>query len=356
MQIGTKIKDLRRSRDMTQEQLAEYMNVSVSAVSQWELGKTTPDITLVPVLCRLFRVSADELFGIDIDKREEEINAVINNADDLYSHGDNDGVVRVLREGLARYPDSVEIMGFCLATYLFPNDERVMLSEKILELTDKPCCDYFIAAENLAFHYAESDEERAESMLELFSHDSQGDVRSRLYKGDKRINADMEFLFAELLQKMAAHMRLNFKRDDGEWFYDDDDMIARNEKVIELIRLMFEDGDFGFYYTYLAEAPLNIAHIMARKGDTDGAIRHIEESAHAAVKMDEFIASGGTTHTSVCFRGYYDPSSCCCGNSEYNHAGETLIELRSPDFDALRNDPRFCETEAYLAAKAAKNP
>ena len=119
---------------------------------------------------------------------------------------------------------------------------------------------------------------------------------------------------------------------------------------------MFEDGDFGFYYTYLAEAPLNIARIMTRKGDTDGAIRHIEESAHAAVKMDEFIASGGTTHTSVCFRGYYDPSSCCFGNSEYNNAGETLEELRSPDFDALRDDMRFRETEAYLAAKASKNP
>ena len=38
MTIGQNIKKLRRERDMTQEQLAEYMNVTVSAVSQWESG------------------------------------------------------------------------------------------------------------------------------------------------------------------------------------------------------------------------------------------------------------------------------------------------------------------------------
>ena len=36
MQIGTNIKRLRREKEMTQESLAEYLGVSVSAVSQWE--------------------------------------------------------------------------------------------------------------------------------------------------------------------------------------------------------------------------------------------------------------------------------------------------------------------------------
>ena len=38
MTLGQNIKKLRRGRDITQEQLAQYMNVSVSAVSQWESG------------------------------------------------------------------------------------------------------------------------------------------------------------------------------------------------------------------------------------------------------------------------------------------------------------------------------
>ena len=39
MNIGIKIKKFRHQKDLTQEQLAEYLNVSVPAVSQWESGK-----------------------------------------------------------------------------------------------------------------------------------------------------------------------------------------------------------------------------------------------------------------------------------------------------------------------------
>ena len=38
--IGLKIKDLRKKKDMTQEKLAEYLNVSFPAVSKWETGGT----------------------------------------------------------------------------------------------------------------------------------------------------------------------------------------------------------------------------------------------------------------------------------------------------------------------------
>jgi transcriptional regulator with XRE-family HTH domain len=73
MDIGTVIKKTRREKDMTQEQLAEYLNVSVSAVSQWESEKTLPDISLVSVLCNLLGITSDKLLGIDIEKKKEEM-------------------------------------------------------------------------------------------------------------------------------------------------------------------------------------------------------------------------------------------------------------------------------------------
>ncbi|MBR2447915.1 MAG: helix-turn-helix transcriptional regulator, partial [Clostridia bacterium] len=48
MQIGLKIKKLRKENDITQEQLAEYLSISSRAVSQWECGKTMPDISQLP--------------------------------------------------------------------------------------------------------------------------------------------------------------------------------------------------------------------------------------------------------------------------------------------------------------------
>ncbi len=71
--IGQNIKRLRRKRDLTQEQLAECLNISNAAVSKWERGETYPDIALLPVLARFFNVSLDELVGYDRLKIEAEI-------------------------------------------------------------------------------------------------------------------------------------------------------------------------------------------------------------------------------------------------------------------------------------------
>ena len=66
MEIGTIIKKYRRQRDMNQEALAEYLRVSVSAVSQWESGKTAPDLALIPAICNLFAIRDKQLALYDI--------------------------------------------------------------------------------------------------------------------------------------------------------------------------------------------------------------------------------------------------------------------------------------------------
>ncbi|MBR2296808.1 MAG: helix-turn-helix transcriptional regulator, partial [Clostridia bacterium] len=45
--IGENIKRLRKQKGITQEKLAEAINVSVAAVSKWERDETYPDITLI---------------------------------------------------------------------------------------------------------------------------------------------------------------------------------------------------------------------------------------------------------------------------------------------------------------------
>ena len=50
LQFKDRIKKLRKEKDMTQEQLAEYMGVSPQAVSRWETGTTCPDIFALPAL------------------------------------------------------------------------------------------------------------------------------------------------------------------------------------------------------------------------------------------------------------------------------------------------------------------
>ncbi len=61
--IGENIKQLRRSKGMTQEQLAEILNISNAAVSKWERGDSFPDITMLFPIADYFGISLDELMG-----------------------------------------------------------------------------------------------------------------------------------------------------------------------------------------------------------------------------------------------------------------------------------------------------
>ena len=63
--IGATIKKLRSAKGITQEELAEAVNISYQAVSKWENGGS-PDLDMLPILANYFGVSIDELMGFKL--------------------------------------------------------------------------------------------------------------------------------------------------------------------------------------------------------------------------------------------------------------------------------------------------
>lgn len=61
--MGEKIAELRKSKSMTQEELATRIGVSPQAISRWENNATMPDIMLLPVLADILDITIDELFS-----------------------------------------------------------------------------------------------------------------------------------------------------------------------------------------------------------------------------------------------------------------------------------------------------
>ena len=118
LNIGTKIKELRRRDGRTQEALAEALGVTNQAVSRWESGGSYPDMEIVPAIANYFHVSIDELFGYQND-REERIKRVLEEAKhriQLQGHvlekdcGDYEGIVQMLREASEEFPNEPEIL------------------------------------------------------------------------------------------------------------------------------------------------------------------------------------------------------------------------------------------------------
>ena len=78
MEFHEKLQHLRKQNKLTQEQLAELLYVSRTAVSKWESGKGYPNLESLKALSRLFHVSIDELLSngeiIDLAQRENRSN------------------------------------------------------------------------------------------------------------------------------------------------------------------------------------------------------------------------------------------------------------------------------------------
>lgn len=73
IRLGEKIRTLRKSKNISQEVLANYLGVSFQAVSKWEKGETLPDVPLIPAIACFFEVSTDELFDFNRLETEQKV-------------------------------------------------------------------------------------------------------------------------------------------------------------------------------------------------------------------------------------------------------------------------------------------
>lgn len=109
--IGSKIRELRRERNLTQEEVATHLGISFQAISKWERSDGYPDITMLPALARYFGVTVDALLGVsdaDVQARYEEINRTWE-----------------LNRAAARHEENVALMQAALKDY--PNDALLLV-------------------------------------------------------------------------------------------------------------------------------------------------------------------------------------------------------------------------------------
>lgn len=108
--IGQNIRRLRRDRNMTQEELAAHLGISFQSVSKWERGDGYPDITMLPALAHYFRVTVDELLGMDELSRQEtydRFNAEWESNNRAGWHSEN---VALMRSALKDFPDDALLL------------------------------------------------------------------------------------------------------------------------------------------------------------------------------------------------------------------------------------------------------
>lgn len=361
MNIAEIIRKRRRAKDMTQEEIAEILGVSVSAVSLWESGKTAPDISLIPAICSVLEVSADELFGIDLEKKKEDIDKIIEEAHKSGGRGYSEDALAVIEKGLKKYPDSPHLLDkarhYHYRIYNFYKDTNpgtaqphkeatISLGEKILE----KCTELGFrssATQTLCFIYREENPERAEELVNNMSriYTSYEVLKTHIYKGDKAIEADQDLLLTTL-DLMTQRMISNRKADFGELRYTLDEMALVHEKVIAVYNIIFDDGNFGFYHTRIMDSEMPLADYYAEKGDSEKTLEHLGNAAHHAIEFVKYAAMDEIIFGSLVIRGRKES-----GFTTTNPGNNALIvkdSMNNSRYDFVRDTDQFKEILASL--------
>ena len=238
MNIGNKIRELRKQRGITQEQLAESIGISFQAVSKWENNIALPDITLVPVLASYFGVSMDELFDFNLKEIEHAVRIITEKA---YQYRESNPAEsrRILEEGLKKYPENDILLNNLLYVldYSVKPDETIAIASKLIEKTNQNDVKYD-ALRFLAYAYkAKGDLESAEAAIEQIPeiYFTKLTEKAYLLSGKAKFEAAEKqkwISFENLLQmmwKLAEYYEENGKIDKA---------IAETKKALNLISII----------------------------------------------------------------------------------------------------------------------
>lgn len=131
------LKKYRLSKNLTQEDVAEYLGLTAQSVSKWERGESYPDITFLPALANIFETSIDLLIGMDTIRAEETRFQIHKKAVAYQRCGDYDSAEKTYRDALRIYPNKPGMILGLASTLALKGDtnEAIELMEKGLPLS-----------------------------------------------------------------------------------------------------------------------------------------------------------------------------------------------------------------------------
>ena len=363
MSLGSTIKRLRRERDLTQEQLAEYLGITSRAVSQWECDRTAPDLSQLPALCHIFGVSSDALLGIDIEKNHEEIKNYLDAARSLCHRGKWEEYTAILREANKKFPCDYKIMQ-ALADAIVNEysrkgikeyDEVFSLCNRILaECTDSAIRYEAIETLGIAYDYAGKKDEMIKLANEMpKTHFSYENFMVYRWKGDEGFEERqgyMYFLVHELLSMidcLKGHCDEN-----GKMIYSWEERKELNQFEIDLLECLYPDGDYQQNAYYGATASYFMFRDSFHKQDYDNAWYWLERCVAYNVHADTY--GYDAPHSTPILRGFADGGVIIEADGNYS---QTFLDWLTTDDEVavLRTDLRY-EALVNRLKSAAKKP
>ncbi len=303
--MGEILRDLRKANGMTQEQVAQTLNVSFQSISRWENGLSYPDVTLVPTIARLFDVSTDTLFDMDTTERERTRERYEQQYKEHRKNGNLSACRDTMQEALEQFPrDHHIMMNLAETLHLFEGGsaaERAeyaddqyaakihSLCERVLEDCKKEqerlraillLCKYYAAAGNL--HEA----------IQLVNGVADFEHCRELLHGEILIGDEKRHQLQKTMLKMVDYVattlvNMSFRKDYGMT-----DTLTFDERITyvktanELYALMIPDGNYQFFHRAVGWNHRRLCELYLLKDDTDTAFGELLKAEQHATAFD----------------------------------------------------------------------
>lgn len=104
------LRKYRVMKNLTQEEVAEYLHITPQSVSKWERGESYPDIEFLPALAYILETSIDLLVGMDVIRAEETRYDIHSKATDFQRSGDYAAAEKTYRDALLIFPNKPDMI------------------------------------------------------------------------------------------------------------------------------------------------------------------------------------------------------------------------------------------------------
>ena len=346
--FGENLKNLRKQKDLTQEEIAKIFSVSTQSVSRWETNMGYPDIEMLPAIANFYGVTVDSILCIDTSRKIEKISEIVKEVNSLKTKGDVTKAIEFLREGLKEFPYEFQLMSL-LSTCLYnrgDNSEEIKKNNsEVIELCEailKDCRNDFIrhhAIQLLCYIYPEFGKkdkaiELANQMPTYFV--TSNELFLSLLNSSEEKKEYIQSNMFNLLQLISNDI------EDLCFIHEDiDKKINILKSLVKIYEGFFDKEDYYFFHCRMHRTLRYIAAIYADIKNSEDAINYLKKAAYHAIAFDtrgdEYI------FTSSILNGYKDKITNSSRTSTKNESWVLLEKINDARYDFIRDNARVQE-------------
>ncbi len=302
MAFGKTIKDLRLKNNMTQEKLADLLNISPQAVSRWETDVAMPDISLLPPLANLFNVTTDYLLGMDTyqkDLRKAEYDEAFH---DYWNHDDKEKNYQIALKAVSEYPGNLEYIEWLASAEYYVGVPQTDDAEhtRLLENSVKH---YKIVLENstdynlsnkallgivLALHMLGRNDEAKEYAMKQKDEEKRDDMLCWCLEGVEK-TSHTQRIAERHLGRLLFQLKFSSKS------------IEACDAIEQILKVLFPDGNYQYHHNTLQYNAIDKAFALCNEHRYDEAMEALQKARFHAEKMTQYSKQTEFKFTSPLF-------------------------------------------------------